>query len=41
VLVHRQPEGGRYAAVTVSGLSDTLQAEALPEVTIPVARIFV
>jgi Uma2 family endonuclease len=41
VLVHRQPEGGRYAAVTVSGLSDTLQAEAMPEVTIPVARIFV
>jgi Uma2 family endonuclease len=41
VLVHRGPRDGGYASVTTVGMSGTLQVEALPDVTIPVAAIFV
>jgi Uma2 family endonuclease len=41
VLVHRRPKDGRYGSVTIAGLSDTLEVEALPGVTISVASIFV
>jgi Uma2 family endonuclease len=41
VLVHRRPRDGGYASVTTVEMSGTLQVEALPEVTIPVAAIFV
>jgi hypothetical protein len=41
VLVHRRPCDGGYASVTTVEMSGTLQVEALPEVTIPVAAIFV
>ena len=41
VLVHRDPGDGRYGSIAVVGMSGVLQVEALPGVTIPVARIFV
>jgi Uma2 family endonuclease len=41
VLVHRHPSAGRYGVITSVDMSGTLQVEALPRVTIPVAQIFV
>jgi Uma2 family endonuclease len=41
VLVHRHPSDGSYGSVTSVDMSGTLQVEALPGVTIPVASIFV
>jgi hypothetical protein len=41
VLVHRDPDNGKYGSITAVDMSGTLQVEALPSVTIPVARIFV
>ena len=41
VLVHRNPSDGSYGSVTSVDMSGTLQVEALPGVTIPVASIFV
>jgi Uma2 family endonuclease len=40
-LVHRRPRDGRYASVAVVDMSGTVQVEALPDVTISVAQIFV
>jgi len=39
VLVHRAPTGGLYASTHPVGMTGTLQAEALPDVTIPAATI--
>jgi Uma2 family endonuclease len=41
VLVHRNPNDGRYDSISSVDMSCTLQVEALPGVTIPVASIFV
>ena len=41
VLVHRGPSDGGYASVTTIGMAGTLSVEALPDVVIPVERIFV
>ena len=41
VLVHRDPNDGGYGSVASLAMSGTLQVEALPSVTIPVASIFV
>ena len=41
VLVHRNPNDGRYDSITSVDMSGTLQVEALPDVTIPVTSIFV
>jgi Uma2 family endonuclease len=41
LLVHRRPRDGRYASVAVVDMSGTVQVEALPDVTISVAQIFV
>lgn len=41
VLVHWNPNDGGYAAITSVDMSGVLQVEALPGVTIPVAKIFV
>jgi hypothetical protein len=41
VLVHRDPTDGRYGSITTVDMSGVLQVEALPSVTVPVARIFV
>ena len=41
VLVHRDPNDGGYGSVASLDMSGTLQVEALPSVTIPVASIFV
>jgi Uma2 family endonuclease len=40
VLVHRGPNDGRYDSITSVDVSGTLQVEALPAVTIPVAQVF-
>lgn len=40
VLVHRGPTDGGYGSVMTIGMSGTLQIEAMPSVTIPVAKIF-
>ena len=39
VLVHRAPAGGAYASVRPVGLAGTVQVEALPDITIPVAAV--
>ena len=39
VLVYRNARDGRYGSVTACDMSATLQVEALPAVTIPVAQI--
>jgi Uma2 family endonuclease len=41
LLVHRRPRDGKYASVAVVDMSGTVQVEALPDVTISVAQIFV
>jgi Uma2 family endonuclease len=41
VLVHRRPRDGGYASIVAIDMSGTLQVEALPDVTISVAQIFV
>ncbi len=41
VLVHRSPCDGGYESISSVDMAGTLQVAALPEVTIPVARIFV
>jgi Uma2 family endonuclease len=41
VLVHRHPGDSKYDSVTIVEMSDVLQVEALPDVTIPAARIIV
>jgi Uma2 family endonuclease len=41
VLVHRDPRDGKYASTATVEMSGTLQVEALPAVTIPVAALFV
>jgi len=41
MLVHRRPLNGKYASVAVVDMSGTVQVEALPDVTISVAQIFV
>jgi Uma2 family endonuclease len=41
VRVHRRPRNGSYESITTVGVSGVLQIEALPGVTIPVAKIFV
>ena len=40
VEVHRSPAADLYSSVTHAGRSDTLTIEAIPDVLIPVARIF-
>ncbi len=40
LLVHRSPGDGRYASMAVVDRSGTIQVEALPELTISVAQIF-
>ena len=41
VLVHRNPNDGRYCSISSVDMSGTLQVEALPGVTISVASIFI
>ena len=41
VLVHRNPNDGRYDSISSVDMSGTLRVEALPGVTIPVASIFI
>jgi hypothetical protein len=41
VLAHRSPRDGRYAWTAAVDMSGTAQVEALPDVTISVAQIFV
>jgi Uma2 family endonuclease len=41
VMVHRSPNEGRYASMAVVDMSGTVQVQALPDVTISVAQIFV
>ncbi len=41
VLVHRGPNGGGYDPTPIVDMSGTVQVEALPDVTISAARIFV
>jgi len=41
VLVHRRPRNGKFDSVVAIDMSGTVQVEALPEVTFPVAQIFV
>jgi Uma2 family endonuclease len=40
VEVHRSPAADNYTSVTRAGRSDNLTIEALPNVLIPVVRIF-
>ena len=40
VEVYRSPAADSYTAVTRAGLADTVTVEAIPDVVIPVARIF-
>ncbi len=41
VLVHRNPNEGEYGSIASIDMSGALRVEALPDVTISVARIFV
>ena len=41
VLVHRSPNEGSYGSIAIIDMSGMLQVEALPDVTISVAQIFV
>jgi Uma2 family endonuclease len=41
VLVQRSPNGGEYGSIAIIDLSGALRVEALPDVTISVAQIFV
>jgi Uma2 family endonuclease len=41
VVVHRSPNDGGYGSIAINDVSGTVRVEALPDVTISVARIFV